>query len=83
MRIGSVEVQEVTGTVREIGNTIDIWSDGVSQLLYDHDRFFGVALQAIDHSHISIKVNVKFVYYTAIVMPAPSIFKRLRIPPYK
>lgn len=33
MRIGSDEVQEVTGTIREFGNKIDIWSDGVSQLL--------------------------------------------------
>lgn len=52
MRIGSDEVQDVTSTVRELGNTIDIWSDGVSQLMYDHGRFVGVIFPSIEHSHV-------------------------------
>lgn len=63
MRIGSVEVQEVTGTVREFGNTIDIWLDGVSQLHCMTTIDFSESLDLLSITLIlSIKVNVKFIY---------------------
>lgn len=88
MRIGSVEVQEDTGTVREFGNTIDIWSDGISQLLYDHGRFFGVAFPAIEHSHIDSSTTTT-VYQSQCLLQSHShagsihFQETLRIPQYK
>lgn len=78
MRIDSDEVQEVT--------LVDLESQsisGFSQLHYDHGRFVGVAFPTIEHSHVDsftttgvYQSNVRFVRYTAIDMPAPSIFQR-------